>query len=481
MSRSTRRRGDAISPNPKKSDAKKTLRFFPASNRIKIAANSWCRSARRRRPRARVDPSDRAGEVASVGNRFGGVNAPGTGGVAHDAARRDGSELSEELAELGVVDGVLEVLDVEVGAGHLLHAFATLGVELRLELSLALRLLLRPADDPRLVLDLVVPVELLDGLLRRVGILEAHEAEALGLPLGVLHHDDGGERAVLLEHLAEHVLGDGLVQVLDVDVVERARPAAALAASLERTDVHLLVVHQHPVHLADGALRSLRGVELDETVTLALALHVRRDLRGDDVAELREGVVEGLVVDLLVEVLDEDVADAGLAKRGISLRVHDANRLAVHDLEVQDVDGARGIGPLLKVHVRVPERAARDEVAADADGHHRTDGGEQLVQLRFRRLRREVAAIKARRGEAGGGRRGRGGRGGSGGSGGSGGHVLFFFCFFWVEGSATVRGARGREGEPADEMRLFSGAAAARRSSLRALSFLGSCAADQEK
>ena len=481
MSRSTRRRGDAISLNPKKSDAKKTLRFFPASNRIKIAANSWCRSARRRRPRARVDPSDRAGEVASVGNRFGGVNAPGTGGVAHDAARRDGSELSEELAELGVVDGVLEVLDVEVGAGHLLEPLAALGIELRLELSLTLSLLLGAADDPRLVLNLVVAVELLDRLGGCLGFLEADKAEALGLALAVLHDDDGGELADGTEHLLELVLVDRLVKVLHVHVVERGRAAAALAAALERADVHLLVVQEHPVHLVDGLLRSLLLGELHETVALGDSLAIGGDLGGHDVAELGEGVVESLVVDLLVEVLDEDVADAGLAKRGISLRVHDANRLAVHDLEVQDVDGARGIGPLLKVHVRVPERAARDEVAADADGHHRTDGGEQLVQLRFRRLRREVAAIKARRGEAGGGRRGRGGRGGRGGSGGSGGHVLLFFCFFWVEGSATVRGARGREGESADEMRLFSGAAAARRSSLRALSFLGSIRAAQEK
>jgi hypothetical protein len=57
---------------------------------------------------------------------------------------------------------------------------------------------------------------------------------------------------------------------------------------------------------------------------------------------------------------------------------------------------------------------------------------------------------------------------------------FFFFVFFGVEGSATVRGARGREGEEADGMRLFSRAAAARRSSLRALSFLGSIAADQK-
>ena len=137
--------------------------------------------------------------------------------------------------------------------------------------------------------------------------------------IAVLHHHHGGERAALLENLAEHVLGDALVQVLDVHVVERGRPAAALAAALERSDVHLLVVHQHAVHLADGAVRRFRGVELHEAVPLALALGIRRHLGGDDVAELREGVVQRLVIDLLVEVLDEDVPDAGFPQRGIAL------------------------------------------------------------------------------------------------------------------------------------------------------------------
>ena len=246
--------------------------------------------------------------VEGAVRRLGGV--PGAGGVAHHAAGRDGAELLEELAELRVVHGVLQILDVEVGAGHLLHALATLGIELGLELRLTLRLLLRAAYDPRLVLNLVVSIELLNGFARGFGILEAHKAEALGLALAVLHHHHGGERAALLENLAERVLGDALVQVLDVHVVERGRPAAALAAALEGSDVHLLVVHQHAVHLADGALRRFRGVELHEAVPLALALGIRRHLGGDDVAELREGVVQRLVVDVLVEVLDEDVADA---------------------------------------------------------------------------------------------------------------------------------------------------------------------------
>ena len=185
------------------------------------------RPARARRPSGALETS--SGEKERVEANV----APGAGGVAHHAARGDSAKLLEELAELGVVDGVLEVLDVEVGAGHLLHAFAALGIELGLELSLTLRLLLGAADDPGLVLHLVVTVELLNSLARRLGILEANKAEALGLAFAVLHHHDGGELAVLVKHLAELVLVDGLVKVLDVDVVEGGRAAAALAAALE--------------------------------------------------------------------------------------------------------------------------------------------------------------------------------------------------------------------------------------------------------
>jgi len=47
-------------------------------------------------------------------------------------------------------------------------------------------------------------------------------------------------------------------------------------------------------------------------------------LAGQNVSEGGECIVEGLVVNALVQVLDEDVADARLADGRIPLRPHDA-------------------------------------------------------------------------------------------------------------------------------------------------------------
>ena len=131
------------------------------------------------------------------------------------------------------------------------------------------------------------------------------------------------------------------------------------------------------------------------------------------------------------------------AKRGVALG-DDANGLAVDDVEGEHVDGARGIGTLLEVHVGVAEGTAGDEVAADADGHHRTDGGEELCRAAPRCIAVEVTAVEARRGEAG------GGRGRSGGSGGSG-HLpgFFFLVFFWVvRVTRACTGGIERDGAP---------------------------------
>ena len=71
---------------------------------------------------------------------------------------------------------------------------------------------------------------------------------------------------------------------------------------------------------------------------------VLSDFAAEDVAEGREGVVHGLVVDGLVQVLDEDVADAGPAKAGVSLAPHDADGLALQHVEVHGVESALGCG-----------------------------------------------------------------------------------------------------------------------------------------
>ncbi len=90
------------------------------------------------------------------------------------------------------------------------------------------------------------------------------------------------------------------------------------------TDVNLLVVQQHTVDSLDGGISSLRGLIVDETVALGASVLIRSDLARQNVSEGGKRIVQGLVVDSLVQVLDEDIALAGLAEGGVTLRPHDA-------------------------------------------------------------------------------------------------------------------------------------------------------------
>ena len=56
-------------------------------------------------------------------------------------------------------------------------------------------------------------------------------------------------------------------------------------------------------HLLDGLLRGVLALVVHEAVTLGLASRVKRHLAGQDVAKRREGIVQRLVVDVLVQVL----------------------------------------------------------------------------------------------------------------------------------------------------------------------------------
>lgn len=89
-------------------------------------------------------------------------------------------------------------------------------------------------------------------------------------------------------------------------------------------DVDLLVVQKHAVDSLNGSLSGLGGLVVDETVALRAALLIGSNLARKNVAEGGEGVVEGLVVDGLVQVLDENVALARLAESRVTLGPHDA-------------------------------------------------------------------------------------------------------------------------------------------------------------
>ena len=107
-------------------------------------------------------------------------------------------------------------------------------------------------------------------------------------------------------------------------------------------------------------LRRCLGIELDKAVPFRVTLAIRGNLCGNNVTELRERISQPDCINVLVQVLDEDVPDAGLTNSRISLRVQDANRLPIDDLKVQHVNRSGGILRLREVHVGVSKGSSRD-------------------------------------------------------------------------------------------------------------------------
>ena len=94
-------------------------------------------------------------------------------------------------------------------------------------------------------------------------------------------------------------------------------------------DVDFLVVQQHAVDRLDSGVGGSSGFVVNETVALGAAVLVGGNLAGENVTECRKGVMKGLVVDGVVQVLDEDVALAGLAEGGVTLGPHDTAKMPV--------------------------------------------------------------------------------------------------------------------------------------------------------
>jgi len=111
-------------------------------------------------------------------------------------------------------------------------------------------------------------------------------------------------------------------------------------------NVDLLVIQQHTIDGFDSRLCSFGAVIVNEAVTLGASALVCRDLARKNVTESGEGIMKSLgmqsqteqvtqwtsgrihylVVNLLVEVLDENVALTRLAEGWVSLRPHDTAR-----------------------------------------------------------------------------------------------------------------------------------------------------------
>jgi hypothetical protein len=200
------------------------------------------------------------------------------------------------------------------------------------------------AGDVELVALVVLLVESVDGLGGVFVVLVVDETESLGFTLVVGGDDGRGNLSVGFEHRTELVGVDLEGNVLDVEVGEVSTNLVDLGLTFTLgdvdSDVDDLVVEEHTVDSLDGGTSSLGGVVVNESVTERLALSVNGDLAREDVSEGGKGVVESLVVDVLVEVLDEDVASSVLAKSRVTLRPHDSARALLDQRVVELLESA---------------------------------------------------------------------------------------------------------------------------------------------
>jgi hypothetical protein len=131
------------------------------------------------------------------------------------------------------------------------------------------------------------------------------------------------------------------------------------------------------------------------------------------------GVVKSVVVDSDIEVLDEDVALASLAKSRVTLGPHDTAGAALDDGVVEVLKSLLAVSSSVVVDVGIAERATGDGITADTDRsdgtnlreeleqHSLSDGGVKLADVE----RSRVLRVRSSRG---GGRSGSIVRGGSG-------------------------------------------------------------------
>mmetsp|Transcript_38790 Transcript_38790/g.90435 ORF Transcript_38790/g.90435 Transcript_38790/m.90435 type:complete len:671 (-) Transcript_38790:121-2133(-) len=345
--------------------------------------------------------------------------------VAHDLGRGDGAELLEGGAELVIVDGIVEVLDVEVDELVVLEALHPDALVLLLQLLLALALLLRTARvDCLLPTPVLGAVDGLGSLLGRLGLLEVDKPKPTAGAVVLAHHLGAGHLPVLRKGLLKCLIRDILGNVLDVHVGKAALAARVLAvpAGKEGPDEETLVLEHHAVHLRGRLVGLLSSLKLHEPKPLGLPLVVHGDLARKDVAELREGVVQGARVDGLVEVLDEDVALTALADRGIPVLPHDTAGLALDVGVVEGVQRALGVDDIVEVDVGVAEGATRHGITAHADRRDGANDAENLEKLGLGDVGVKVTDVEGSRGEGGG---ARSSRGGGGSSGSRGGHFSF--------------------------------------------------------
>jgi len=221
----------------------------------------------------------------------------------------------------------------------------------------------------------------------------------------ITHHFVGGDLPELGENFLQFLVTEVLSKVLDVHVGELlgllSQLLLALLAGNESANKDLLLIQQHAINLLDGVHGSLLGLKVNKSITLAGSISILGNFTGEDVTEGRKGIVHSLVVNGLVQVLDEDVADSRSPEGGVTLAPHNPDWAAFQDIEIHRVKSSLSISGLLEVYVGVAKGSSSNHIPADPDGQDGASGGELLEEHGLSDLRGEITDIEAGHGVVG--------------------------------------------------------------------------------
>jgi hypothetical protein len=214
-----------------------------------------------------------------------------------------------------------------------------------------------------------------------------------------VHASDG---AALGKHLRELLLVKILGrQVLNVAVRESgALPTGTLRLALEEDADYSIFADGLTVGLGNGLGGILLVLEMDKTVSERLTFLPRagrlssRNLARQDISEDGKSVVQSLVVNVLGDVLDKDVALAGLAEGGVTVAPHDAATSSTDKSEVLGVKRVLSILNAVEVDVCVAKGAASCMVTAHTDRCDRADAVKDLEEKSLVDLRVQVTNVQ---------------------------------------------------------------------------------------
>jgi len=333
--------------------------------------------------------------------------------LTHHLGGGDSTVGGELLAKTLVVDGVIQVLHIQVNTLVPIEPLQLELFELFLEFLLPLGFLLSPTHVKGLSKHLYT-IKFLHCLLSRFSVLEGYESKTLVLTRIIsnafcflwhrwgifilLNHFVRSYLSKLREEFFQFVVAKLVAEVLDVYVGELLGFLSELLLPLlardEAADKDLLLVEQHTIDLLDSVEGSFLSFKMHKSITLAASISILGDLAGQDVPEGGESVIHSFVVDRLVEVFDEHISNARPPERRIPLAPHDPDGAALQHVKVHRVQGSLGISRLLEVDVGISEGPPGNHVPAHTDGEDRARGGELLEEHRLGYLGGQIAHIE---------------------------------------------------------------------------------------